>query len=258
MPGITGSRSKPPGGGANRQGLIDPVLVAERYSLGGGTAPAESVLRRAKHLASLPPSRPAQRWADFTSAQLPAIVPGARPVPMRGPDAALHIRLLGLRADESNRVGRVLSRTLFAEGASTASCTVRTQPPGERPYFPLHEAGIDAAGVIDFWQRRDFDLGIPNGAGNCVFCFMKGTSSLVKLGAKPDARRRSGTPSDMDWWADFEERHLRTAPKRNGEGVSRFGFFGVNSATFADLASDAEPAAYGRYANGTPACDCTD
>lgn len=246
------------GGGGSRQGLIAPVLVAERYSRRGGTASAESTLRRAEHLASLPPSRPAQRWSDFTGVPLPPVVPGARPLPMRGPDAALHVRLLGLRADESNRVGRVLSRTLFAEGATAAGCTVRTQPPGERPYFPLHEAGIGAAGVIDFWKGRNFDLDIPSGAGNCVFCFMKGTSSLVELGTKPDAQRRAGTPSDMDWWSDFEMRHLRTAPRRNGDGLSRFGFFGVNSATFADLASGAESAADGRYVHGTPACDCTD
>ena len=214
-------------------------------------------LRRAEYLASVAPSRPAQRWCDFTNATLPPTGRFARPAPMRGPDAVLHVRLLGLRADESNRVDRVLSRTLFAEGAATPRCTVRTQPPGERPYFPLHDAGIGAGDVLDFWERRDFDLDIPSGAGNCVFCFMKGTVSLVELGKRPDPRRRSMTPSDIGWWADFEQRHLRTAPKRDGEGLSHFGFLGVNSATFADLASG-EQDPDGRYASGTPACDCTD
>ncbi len=176
---------------------------------------------------------------------------------MRGPGAALHVRLLGLRADEPSRVDRVLSRTLFAEGATTAKCTVRTQPPGERPYFPLHEAGLSAADVLEFWRRRDFDLNVPPGAGNCVFCFMKGTVTLVDLATRRDVRRRGGTPTDIGWWSDFERRHLRTAPRRDGEGESRFGFFGVNSATFADLA-DGQVEANGRYANGTPACDCTD
>ena len=89
-----------------------------------------------------------------------------------------------------------------------------------------------------------------------MFCFMKGTSQLVSLGSTRDERRRPGSPTDIGWWADFEQRHLRTAPKRNGTGASRFGFFGVNSVSFADIldGSDHE----GRYKNGTPACDCTD
>lgn len=176
---------------------------------------------------------------------------------MRGPGAAAHVRLLGLRADEGRRVDRVLSRSLFAEGATTAQCTVKTQPPGERPYFPLYDSGFEAADVLSFWRRRDFDLDVPAEAGNCVFCFMKGTRQLVSLGRTSDPRRRAGTPSDIGWWADFEDRHVRSAPKRDGVGVSRFGFFGVNARPFSDLAqglSDKED----RYATGTPACDCTD
>ncbi|MCY3892747.1 MAG: hypothetical protein OXF65_05560 [Acidimicrobiaceae bacterium] len=182
---------------------------------------------------------------------------GAVPALMRGPGAAPHVRLLGLRADEGRRVNRVLSRSLFAEGATTARCSVKTQPPGERPYFPLHDAGFIADDVRSFWQRRDFDLDIPPDAGNCVFCFMKGTQQLVELGRRRDLRRRSDTPSDIDWWADFEDRHVRLAPKRGGSGISRFGFFGVNARPFSDLA-DGVAGKEDRYASGTPACDCTD
>ena len=239
------------------EGLVDPARVAEAYSRNGGTASAESVLRRAQYLAGLPAARPAQRWGDYTAAPVPTTAePGATAVAMRGSEAALHVRLLGLRADEPRRVDRVLSRTLFAEGASTAACTVKTQPPGERPYFPLFDAGIEAHDVAHYWRSRDFDLDIPNGAGNCVFCFMKGTSQLVSLGSTRDERRRSGSPTDIGWWADFEQRHLRTAPKRNGTGASRFGFFGVNSVSFADILDGSNHE--GRYKNGTPACDCTD
>lgn len=239
------------------EGLVDPVRVAEAYSRNRGTASEESVLRGAQHLASLPAARPPQRWSDFTAAPVPMNVkPGARAVAMRGPNAALHVRLLGLRADEPSRVNRVLSRTLYAEGATTAACTVKTQPPGERPYFPLFDAGIEATEVTRYWKQRDFDLRIPEGAGNCVFCFMKGTRQLVRLGSTPDERRRPGTPTDIGWWSDLETRHLRTAPRRNGAGVSRFGFFGVNAASYADMAEGSDPG--GRYENGTPACDCTD
>ena len=238
-------------------GLISPRRVADRYSLSNGTATRESVIRRAEHLNTRPSARPQQFWEDYTDAPVHATTVGAAPAPMRGPGAALHVRLLGLRADEDRRVSRVLSRSLFAEGATTAKCSVKTQPPGERPYFPLHEAGFVAGDVRSFWQRRDFDLDVPADAGNCVFCFMKGTRQLVELGRNVDPRRRAGAPSDIGWWADFEERHVRLAPKRGGTGISRFGFFGVNARPFADLAEGLTPQE-DRYATGTPACDCTD
>ena len=239
--------------------LVDPVRIAELYVKNGGSASQKSVLHRAKHLCDLPSARPAQFWQEFTTADLPIITyPNAKPAPMRGSKAALHVRLLGLRADEPNRVERVLSRTIFAEGATTTTCTVRTQPPGERPYFPLFDSGITAEDIAQYWQQHNqFDLDIPKGAGNCVFCFMKGTKQLVALAARKDVRRRSNTPTDIRWWADLEQRHLRTVPKRDGEGLSSFGFFGVNDTLFVDLLEDSYTPR-GRYAYGTPACDCTD
>ena len=243
--------------GTRGGGLVSPVRVANRYARARGTASRESVIRRAEHLSTRPPSRLQQYWKDYTDAPVRAASMGAVRAPMRGPGAAPHVRLLGLRADEGRRVNRVLSRSLFAEGATTARCSVKTQPPGERPYFPLHDAGFIAEDVRSFWQRCDFDLDIPPDAGNCVFCFMKGTQQLVELGRRRDPRRRSDTPSDIGWWADFEDLHVRLAPKRGGSGISRFGFFGVNARPFSDLA-DGVAGKEDRYASGTPACDCTD
>lgn len=239
--------------------LVDPVTVSELYVKNGGTAPKESVLRRAQYLASLPTSRPAQSWQDFTTVPTPvATYPNAKPATMRGTNAALHIRLLGLRADEPKRVERVLSRTFFAEGATTIACMVKTQPPGERPYFPLFDSGINADDIAQYWrQHGDIDLDIPQGTGNCVFCFMKGTKQLIDLASRQDVRRLPNTPTDINWWADLEKRHLRTAPKRNGDGKSHFGFFGVNGVLFADLTKETYTP-NDRYAYGTPACDCTD
>lgn len=238
-------------------GLVDPDRVARRYVRNGGTAPLETVRQRAAFLATHPPARRRQYWSDFTAASIPPAAEGARPAPMRGVSAAEHVRLLGLRADESSRVDRVLSRTLYAEGATTAACTVKTQPPGERPYFPLHDGGFKAHDVASYWMRRDFDLDIPAGAGNCVFCFMKGTRQLAELATRPDPRRLMDTPTDVGWWADFEKRHARVIPRRGGSGNSRFGFFGVNKTSFNEVARGCSPQD-GRYVNGTPACDCTD
>lgn len=239
-----------------KQVLVEPERVASLYRRNGGTAPQASVMRRALFLAGLPPAREAQSWSDYTTAEVLQRGPG-RPVPMRGPEGVEHVRLLGLRADEENRVERVLARALFAEGATTSKCTVRTQPPGERPYFPLYDSAIGVEDISFFWAKWPYDLDIPDGAGNCTFCFMKGTRQLAQLAILPDPRRRLGTPTDPHWWADFEQRHARTAPARNGDGTSRFGFFGVNTTLFADIAQGRTTEG-SRYASGTPACDCTD
>ncbi|MYH98638.1 MAG: hypothetical protein F4124_04325 [Acidimicrobiia bacterium] len=151
----------------------------------------------------------------------------------------------------------MLVRTVFAEGATTSKCTVRTQPPGEQPYFPLYDSGIEAEDIAHFWTARDFDLDIPDGAGNCVFCFMKGTRQLVELSNRADLMQQKNTPTDIRWWAQFEERHARKAPRRDGAGMSRFGLLGVNAITFREIAQG-DPGPSSRYEYGTPACDCTD
>jgi len=247
----------PSGNSDTGASLVCAESYADGYVERGGSADRSQVLARARYLEGLSAQRPAQRFADFTDAPLPDPQPEARPAAMRGLDAAEHVRLLGLRADEPKRVDRVLMRCLYAENATRSSCTVDTQPPGERPYFPLHEAGIDADAVAKFWRGRGFALDIPEGAGNCTFCFMKGTKTLVQLSEAPDRGRADGTPTDIGWWADIERRYGRTQPKREGDGTSFFGFFGANSATFDDLVTGSDNGS-GRYANGTPACDCTD
>ncbi len=162
-----------------------------------------------------------------------------------------------MRGDEERRVNRVLSRSLLAEGAGGRECSIRTQPPGERPYFPLYDAGWTERDVAAFWANRDFGLDIPQGAGNCVFCFMKGTRELRRLSLEADPQRAAAAPADIQWWDATERRYRREAPARNGCGVSKFGFFGVGGPSFADIA-DPDVQLQGRYTTGSPACDCTD
>jgi len=146
---------------------------------------------------------------------------------------------------------------MFAEGASGRTCSVRTQPPGERPHFPLADWGYDGAAVRRFWQDRAFDLDLPELGGNCVFCFMKGTSALHRAAKHADPLRVPGTPSDVQWWTDIEQKYQREVPARNGNGVSRFGFFGVGGPSFSEIAAG-QTCSPNRYSSGTVACDCTD
>ena len=239
---------------------VTPTKALTRYRWAGGKAPANAYLRRIAHMTEQPPSRPMQRWQDYTAALLADRVHDRHggPAKMWGPDGEMHVTILGLRADEPRRIDRVLQRSMFAEGAGSGACRVRNQPSGERPCFPLADWEYDAEAVRQFWQARSFGLDIPDYAGNCVFCFMKGSNTLRYAAHQPDPLRVIGAPSDVRWWARMEEKYQRVVPSRNGNGTSRFGFFGLRGPAFSEIASKSASSASNQYACGTPACDCTD
>ncbi len=244
-----------------------PFMTAEAavrlYRKNRGSASEDSYRERVACMIGKPPARQQQRWSDFTSPSSDrwAAREWARDRPrlveLWGRNAAPFVTLLGLRADEPSRVRRVMSRSFFAEDAPRRRCSVRTQPPGERPYFPLADAGFGAKEVRKYWDGRDFDLACPPHAGNCVFCFMKGTEQLARASQAEDPLRLEGRPSDIRWWAAMERKYRREAPKRSGEGTSRFGFLGVSGPTYVQLAAG-DPGRRTRFSGGEPACDCTD
>ena len=86
---------------------------------------------------------------------------------------------------------------------------------------------------------------------------MKGTESLRDAGQAADERRIANSPSDISWWSEIERRYRREIPSTRGEGISKFGFFGVSGPSFAQVAALNDTKAT-RYSHGTPACDCTD
>ena len=236
--------------------FVGPAEAFAQHRRNRGVQDETAYLQRVAYMTQQPDSRPAQRWADFTAAPCHKPAPSLPgPAELWGAEAVRFVTLLGLRGDEGKRIGRIESRSILAENAAGSNCSIRTQPPGERPYFPLAEWGESAASVRAYWSERDFDLRIPDGAGNCTFCFMKGTRDLAALAQRPDPSRVAGAPSDIAWWADIERRYRREAPSRSGEGTSTFGFFGVHGPSFSEVARGETGH---RYATGDPACDCTD
>lgn len=96
-----------------------------------------------------------------------------------------HDRLIGLRADEPDRVRRLRSQE------------TRTK----MLYAPLYDAGVTKGDVIEFWRTQPFDLGIEEYEGNCDGCFLKDQSDVSRsLGARPDAIR---------WWQDKQDMYPR-------------------------------------------------
>lgn len=237
--------------------FITTEMAYERYRRNRNASSWEDYQRRTEAVMSQPPSRPSQRWQEFTDADVRRAGAPPRQVELWGHGAAEFVTLLGLRHDEQRRINRVLSRSLYAEGASTAQCSIRTQPPGEHPYFPLDDAEIDAASVTEYWSRQDFDLGILQGQGNCTFCFMKGINTIRESASTEDTQRVNGAPSDIQWWIDIEKKYRREVPARDGSGIVSFGFFGKGT-SFEHVMNGGT--ARSRYAGttGTPACDCTD
>ncbi len=100
-------------------------------------------------------------------------------------------KMLGLRFDEKKRAQSV---TQNAENFET-------------PLLPLYHSRISKHHITEFWQSRNFDLGLKdiNGVtplGNCDGCFLKSEKSKLHL-----ARHY---PERFDWWTQQEKKRGRT------------------------------------------------
>lgn len=209
------------GPGPARQGhyrdvsLATATDVAERYRGALGRETREARLQMA---CGEPWARPQQNWQDFTTVQLNRPVSGPRgsaDIWGRYGDVQKFVSLLGLRADEPKRVQTAMWRAFLAEGAGSTGCRDRIQPAGEVVYCPLSDGGITEEAVQLFWAAQKYDLRIPDGAGNCVYCFLKGPAALARLAATADGGDEvQDTPVDIRWWARLEDDYGR--PSTNG------------------------------------------
>lgn len=132
--------------------------------------------------------------------------------------------VVGLRADEPNRVKKLLYRC-------------------EKHYSnvaPLWEEGITKGDVLSWWSQQEFDLGIPPGCGNCIGCFMKGRDTLISI-----EQRNPGT---LKWWAEKEQEIKATFRPKN------------RRMTYADMIDTADRQGNFLIENSgeSIACSCTD
>ncbi len=72
----------------------------------------------------------------------------------------------------------------------------------KRLIFPLMDAEIDNAGVIQWWRAAPFDLELPTiggktAHGNCDLCFLKSMRTTLDL--------ISECPKRVDWWIALED-----------------------------------------------------
>ena len=242
--------------------LAPASVVAERYT---GSLPRDEREVRVQAACAEDWSRPQQDWQDFTTVDLRRPTTGPRAtadVWGRFGPAHLFVALLGLRADEPDRVQAVLWRSLVAEGAMGTQCRDNIQPAGEMVYCPLSDAGVTEPDVKEFWSNYKYDLNIPEGAGNCVYCFMKGPHALARLASQinGNAPDLNGTPVDIRWWSRLEDDYGRLSENECG----RIGMFhDTDFATIIERSARTcgETAMDGAVADSTEIgvpCSCTD
>jgi 3'-phosphoadenosine 5'-phosphosulfate sulfotransferase (PAPS reductase)/FAD synthetase len=91
--------------------------------------------------------------------------------------------VIGLRADESNRVTTMLKKNESNKFYTSVA--------------PMYEAGAMVDDVMNFWSKQPFDLGLHPDEGNCDLCFLKGAAKISNiLRAKPELAQ---------WWIDREQ-----------------------------------------------------
>lgn len=94
-----------------------------------------------------------------------------------------YTKAVGLRADEPERVRRLLSGVGDARTSEDIVC-------------PLAEAGITLSDVVEFWKAQSFDLALRPDEGNCDLCFLKRRGVLLRiLEERPDL---------AEWWVAQE------------------------------------------------------
>lgn len=89
--------------------------------------------------------------------------------------------VLGIRADEPNRVARLRGASGEWDNA-----------------MPLAEAGVTEADVLAFWRAQPFDLQLQPWEGNCDLCFLKARSKRERI--------MLDRPDLAAWWIEQEER----------------------------------------------------
>lgn len=91
--------------------------------------------------------------------------------------------LIGFRADEPLRIKRRVQK--FKKVFDL---------------FPLYEDGITKPMIIDFWDKKEYNLEIPSILGNCTLCFMKGKNAVMSI--------LSSFPELADEWIKDEENNV--------------------------------------------------
>ena len=226
----------------------------------GGRVPKEIFVAKKQYLWNQPTLRPEQHYQNydrnyhpFQNPHVPYRQYGGKP--MFGKGGLEYVSCIGLRADEPQRTKKIEVRNNIPCGYE-----------GEHAYLPLDQLDITTEDVSQYWQAQDFDLELPTNSSqsNCVYCFLKGVSTLqniyqtLSLDPVEGYGELTGTPSDIEWWSNIEHHYRRDLKAENRppmKGLQYVSFFGNRHHTYQDLKGELNQ---GLFQDLPLPCDCTD
>lgn len=257
--------------------VTDASLIS-RHQAARGNLSSEELLSRRQYVRSRPFARDTQQFSVFTNGDLRLqenedLIRKSLGdyTTTSGSNAIQFLSLIGLRNDERSRVYRVMARNHESPDSKSRSGTYVLD--GETILTPLNTLQVTKADVYEYWLQQAWDLAIPDevNLSNCVYCFNKGSAELARISDRiaqldqrlpPKLRSVPGTPSDIEWWVQLEDKYRRTANNRkskNPHDTVEIGMWGVNSKTSYQSIRDTKPADLiaAEPASAIP-CDCTD
>ncbi len=242
---------------------MDEDVAFRRHGRSGGGVPRDIFVRKRTFVWNRPHFRPEQRfdaycpdWKPFENAALAGRTFGGKAAFGKG--GVEYVAMIGLRADEPQRIARVAERNSSDAGFE-----------GEHVYMPLGDMAVTRDDVNAFWEHQDWDLALPKDASlsNCVFCFLKGAANLAQIRARMEREKvivvegygpLVNTPCDLAWWDRLETSYGRDlhAERRKTRGtVSHIGFFGGDGVSYRAMSEGLD---LEEYSETMLPCDCTE
>ena len=257
--------------------VTDKSLI-DRHVASRGNLSSKELLSRRRFMRNQPFARETQRFTEFTDAPLrheenDDLVRKSLGdyTTITGTNAIQFLSLIGLRNDERSRVYRVMARNHEAPESKGRRGTYVLE--GETILTPLNTLQVTKTDVCEYWSQQSWNLTIPDevNLSNCVFCFNKGSAELARISDRiaqldqqlpTNLRSVQGTPSDINWWVELEDKYRRTAANRKSDDPNetvQIGMWGVNSRTSYVSIRDTKPSDLiaTEPASAIP-CDCTD
>lgn len=228
---------------------IDINILYQKHQKNGGKVPFDIYQRKKEYCLSRPLFIPEQKFSDYTSVII---------------DKNIYIHkkrvefcsFIGFRADEPLRLEKMRNRINQKYNENINTAYLREE--NEHIYAPLVEFNITQKEVREFWEKQDFDLGLPydGSLGNCVYCFMKGANKLSSI----ISDNSELTPQNIDWWIYIEKKYQKDLKAEQRDITTKetnpcINFFGVNGKISYEIIKNQENIE--QLQNSMP-CNCTD